>query len=64
MLVLTRKMGESIVILQCAATVTVVQVRGKTVRLGIAAPADLTVHREEVWRRGEPLAVSGREQHT
>jgi carbon storage regulator len=30
--------------------VTVVAVQGKKVRLGVSAPAEVTVHREEVWR--------------
>jgi carbon storage regulator len=48
MLVLSRKVGESIVI-GGRITVTVVRVEGETVRLGIAAPADVPVHRQEVY---------------
>ena len=51
MLVLSRKVGEKIVIPDCGVTLTVLGVRGNRVRLGIAAPADTVVHREEVWRR-------------
>ena len=51
MLVLSRKLGESIRIPDCGLTLTVLEVRGKTVRLGIAAPAEVAVYREEVWRR-------------
>ncbi len=51
MLVLSRKRGEQIVIPTCAVKVTVLSVRGNTVRLGISAPAETEVHREEIWRR-------------
>ena len=47
MLVLTRKKNESIVINQ-VIKVTVVEIRGDKVRLGIEAPRDIEVHREEV----------------
>ena len=49
MLVLTRRAGESIVIGD-DVTVTVVDVRGDVVRLGIDAPRSVAVHREEVDR--------------
>jgi carbon storage regulator len=48
-LVLTRRAGESIVIGD-DVTVTVVDVRGDVVRLGIDAPRSVAVHREEVYR--------------
>src|SRR6266851_1186227 len=51
MLVLSRKPGEVIVVPQCALTVTVIAVEGNKVRLGIAAPDDIDVFREEVWQR-------------
>jgi carbon storage regulator len=51
MLVLSRRIGERIVVPDCALTVTVLEVRGDTVRLGVSAPAEVAVHREEVWRR-------------
>jgi carbon storage regulator len=47
-LVLSRRLGESIVIGH-DVTVTVVEVRGDVVRLGIEAPRDVDVHREEVY---------------
>lgn len=47
MLVLTRKKEESIVIGD-GVTVTVLEVRGNRVRLGINAPQDTPVHRQEV----------------
>ncbi len=49
MLVLTRKVGESIKI-NDDITITVVQVRGKQIRLGIDAPRETKVHREEVYQ--------------
>ncbi len=58
MLVLTRKAGEEIVLPNRGVTIGVVAVKGKQVRLGITAPADVAVHRGEVWRRirGSPAA--------
>jgi len=47
MLVLSRKKDESIVI-NGSIVVTVVEVRGDKVRLGIVAPRDVSVHRSEV----------------
>jgi carbon storage regulator len=48
MLVLSRKTGESLVI-GGRIVVTVVRVEGEAVRLGIAAPADVPVHRQEIY---------------
>ena len=48
MLVLTRKRNESIVI-NDVIRVTVVDIRGDKVRLGIEAPRDISVHRQEVY---------------
>ena len=48
MLVLSRKKDESIVIAD-NIVITVVEVRGDKVRLGIVAPKDVPVHREEVY---------------
>jgi carbon storage regulator len=50
MLVLSRKRGERVVIPGCSVTVTVVAVEGNRVRLGIAAPAEVAVLREELVR--------------
>lgn len=47
MLVLTRRTNQSIVI-GPDVTITVVEIRGEQVRLGISAPRHVTVHREEV----------------
>ena len=51
MLVLSRKIGERIVVPHCELAVTVLAVEGKAVRLGISAPEDIAVHREEVWQQ-------------
>ena len=50
MLVLTRKAGESIVI-GSDIRVTVLEMQGRQIRLGIEAPADVSVHRGEVYER-------------
>lgn len=55
MLVLTRKCGEKIVIPQQQITITVLEVRGDQVRLGIQAPNDISIHRQEVWQRIQDL---------
>jgi carbon storage regulator len=48
MLVLTRKLGQSIMI-DDKIEIVVLEVRGEQVRLGIRAPKDVTVHRMEVY---------------
>jgi len=48
MLVLSRKIGESVVI-DGRIVVTLVRVEGESVRLGIQAPHDVPVHRQEVY---------------
>lgn len=48
MLVLTRKKNGKLVIGD-NITITVVEIRGDKVRIGIEAPKDVTVHREEVY---------------
>ena len=48
MLVLTRKLGESIAI-DDHIKIVVVQIKGKQVRLGIEAPKETKIHREEVY---------------
>lgn len=50
MLVLSRLRGEQIVIGE-SITVTVLEVRGDKVRLGFAGPADVPIHRQEVYER-------------
>lgn len=48
MLILTRRAGERVVIGE-DVLVTVMEVSGQTVRLGIAAPQGLPIYREEIW---------------
>jgi len=50
MLILTRKEGESLR-LGDDITVTVVSVKGGNVRVGITAPRELAVHREEIYQK-------------
>lgn len=59
MLVLTRKQNESIVI-NDVIRVTVVEIRGDKVRLGIEAPREIAVHRQEIYEQihGKSEAVS------
>jgi carbon storage regulator len=49
MLVLTRRPGESVMIGD-DVVITVLEVRGDVIRLGIQAPRDVQVHREEVYK--------------
>ena len=49
MLVLTRKLGE-VIRVGDAVRVHVLEVRGNQVRLGVEAPADVRIYREEVYR--------------
>jgi carbon storage regulator len=50
MLILTRRVGETVTIGE-NITVTVLGVKGNQVRLGIGAPKNVAVHREEIFER-------------
>lgn len=50
MLILTRRAGETVMI-GSDVTITVLGVKGNQVRIGINAPRDVAVHREEIYER-------------
>lgn len=70
MLVLSRKIGQEIVI-GADVSIRVLEIQGNHVRVGITAPQAVSIHREEIRRRiGSPAASShlnetaGNDQHT
>ena len=64
MLILTRRVGESLMVGD-EITVTVLGVKGNQVRIGVNAPRDVAVHREEIYNRiqgdASPAASSNQE---
>lgn len=58
MLILTRRIGERILIGD-DVSITVLGVRGNQVRLGVDAPAEVAVHREEIYHRIQQEKLNG-----
>lgn len=50
MLILSRRSGESIIVDE-KVTLTVLSIKGRQVRIGIDAPDDISVHREEIYQK-------------
>jgi len=50
MLILTRRIGETLMVGDDVA-ITVLGVKGNQIRLGVDAPKDVSVHREEIYQR-------------
>ena len=50
MLILTRKVGESLLIGD-DVSITILNIRGNQVKIGVQAPKDVSVHREEIYQR-------------
>ena len=62
MLVLTRSVGERLIIGDGEITLTILDVRGNQVRIGIDAPKDVSVHREEIFLRIQAEAATEGDQ--
>lgn len=61
MLVFSRKAGEEVVLPKHGVTIGVVAIGGQRVRLGISAPFDIPVHRQEIQEQDEEDPVEGAE---
>ena len=58
MLILTRRVGETIRI-NDDISIQVLSVSGQQVKIGIVAPEDVAVHREEIWQRIQAERATG-----
>lgn len=58
MLILTRRVGETLMVGD-DVTVTVLGVKGNQVRIGVNAPKDVSVHREEIYQRIQREKAAG-----
>ncbi len=58
MLILTRRVGETLIVGD-NVSVTVLGVKGNQVRIGVNAPRDVSVHREEIYQRIQKEKVDG-----
>jgi len=65
MLILTRRVGETLIVGD-SIRLTVLGVKGNQVRIGINAPKDVAVHREEIWQRihNDSTATDSTTEHT
>jgi len=61
MLILTRRVGETLMIGD-SINLTVLGVKGNQVRIGVTAPKEVAVHREEIWKRIRATQALNQEQ--
>ena len=62
MLILTRKVGQTIVI-DGKIMVTIMETRGRQVRIAVNAPKDISVHREEIQKKVDSGLVHEKKNH-
>jgi len=51
MLVLTRSVGERLIIADGQISIDIIEIKGNQVRIGIHAPKETTIHREEIFKK-------------